>query len=312
MSPIEEWHADIHITEELVISCLQGQFPALLPIKKIKCIGEGWDNKVFLINEKIIFRFPRRKIAVALIERENAVLNKLPIFPGVSVPIPKYVGYPTIDYPYSFQGYALIIGISAYQAKLNDQDRIASLPILAGFLKQLHSIDVTQALAMGAEPQVFDRTLTSKTIEILQGRITKIIARKCCNINLDCFQQEVAAVKNLLLPESDRCLVHGDLDCRHLIFNENQLTGIIDWGDMGINHKSVDLAIIWSFYPSSCHSQFFEIYGAVDLATWQYARFLGLYCAFTELLYGTDMDDVLLVTEAVNAIKRINVNLLTD
>lgn len=77
---------------------------------------------------------------------------------------------------------------------------------------------------------------------------------------------------------------------------------------MSISNKSVDLAVIWCFYPSSCHKQFFEYYGAVDSVTWQYAPFIALYTAFTHLLYEKDIDDPLLFAEAIRTIKRINAN----
>jgi hypothetical protein len=53
----ELWYADIAVTEDLVTTCLQNQFSSLMPIISLECIGEGWDNKVFLLNEKIIFRY---------------------------------------------------------------------------------------------------------------------------------------------------------------------------------------------------------------------------------------------------------------
>jgi aminoglycoside phosphotransferase (APT) family kinase protein len=33
------------------------------------------------------------------------------------------------------------------------------------------------------------------------------------------------------------------------MFNQGRLTGIIDWGNTGINNRAVDLAVIFSFYP---------------------------------------------------------------
>ena len=92
------------------------------------------EQKVFLVNEKIIFRFPRRKVAVELIERENKALKNLPEFSNLAVPIPKYIGHPTAHYLYPFQGYDIIKGRSGHQAKLSLQDRIASLTMrLLGF-----------------------------------------------------------------------------------------------------------------------------------------------------------------------------------
>lgn len=306
----EKWHADIHVTDELAINCIQEQFPELLPIE-IKSIGEGWDNKIFLVNEEIIFRFPRRKIAVELIERENALLKNLqPLF-AIRIPNPVYIGKPTSSYPYPFHGYKIIPGLSGCHAHLTDEARLASLPVLAKFLRQLHNIDEAQAISLGAENQIFDRTVINEAITDLKERVNKITTKKICAIDMDCFEQEMQIANKIKLPE-DKCLVHGDLYCRHLMFDKNNLVGIIDWGDVGINNRSVDLSVIWSFYPQSVHGQFFKLYGEVDANTWQYARFLGLYSAFTLILYGTDTKDVLLVTEAINAIKMINPALLNE
>lgn len=305
------WHADIQVTDELVKTCIQDQFPSLAPIKTMRCIGEGWDNKIFLVNEKIIFRFPRRKVAIELIERENSLLKNLQSMFNLDIPNPQYIGCPSEHYPYSFHGYTIVQGISGCHANLSIEDRIASLPKLAEFLKQLHSIDERKALSIGAKPQVFDRTVVENTVNFLTERVDKIVNQKLCHINKNLFQKEIIAAQKINLP-NDKCLVHGDLYCRHLLFHQGKLNGIIDWGDSGINNKSVDLSVIWSFYPSSCHSLFFELYGAVDSETWKYARFLALHGMFATLLYGHDIGDDLLVKESVGAIKRINLDLLGD
>ena len=306
----ELWHADITITDDLVIRCLQNQFPNLLPITNIIPLGEGWDNKVFLINEKIIFRFPRREVAVKLITRENAVLENIAPLVNISIPNLLYRGHPSTDYPYEFHGYSLIPGLSASHAKLSDSVRLESLPVLANFLKQLHTIDETQAKAIGAQPQVFNRIVISEITEALIERVDKIAAQKICFINKALFDEEIHKAQNIKLSLKNKSLVHGDLDSRHLIMQDGKLTGIIDWGDVGINHRAVDLAIIWSFYPKEAHHLFFEIYGKVDDATWQYARFLSLYSALTLLLYAHSVGDALLVCEKRETIARIAPKLL--
>src|SRR5688572_15318320 len=132
MSP-EEWHADIELNDQTVRTYLEGQFPALLPINSLQEIGEGWDNSIFLVNKKIIFRFPRRQAAIALMERESILLNNLPDFSGINTPRLKYLGRPTATNPYPCQGYEIIEGCSGYQANLSEQDRHNNIVILAKF-----------------------------------------------------------------------------------------------------------------------------------------------------------------------------------
>jgi aminoglycoside phosphotransferase (APT) family kinase protein len=308
----EEWHADIEITQETVKKVLQEQFPSITSIENIQCIGEGWDNKIFLVDKNIIFRFPRRKAAVPLMERENIILNNLPIFLDIKIPLLKYQGRPTATYPFPCQGYEMIKGCSGYQTHLNEQDRSENIIILAKFLKQLHSIDADRAREMGAISQGSgSRANIDETIKILKERVDKIMMREIININMACLRDEINIACKLTLPE-ESCFVHGDLDCRHLIFDDKKITGIIDWGDTDITSRAVDLDIVWTFFPNSSHNKFFEIYGSVDPDTWKYARFLGLYCAFSLALYSIDLKDNLLFTESVNSIKRINANLIID
>jgi len=291
---------------------LQEQFSSLMPIEDIQYIGEGWDNKIFLVNRHIVFRFPRRKVAVELMERENILLNNLPSFADVEIPLLKYQGNPITTYPYPCQGYEMIKGRSGYQVTLSEKDRSENIIILAKFLKQLHGINADYARQIGAKSQGYgSRANIEETVKILKERVDKIMLRKIININVSCLLKEINIALKLTLPE-EHCFVHGDLDCRHLIFDGKKLTGIIDWGDTDITSRAVDLDIVWTFFPSDCHNTFFEIYGFVDSDTWKYARFLGIYCAFSLALYSIDLRDNLLFRESVNSIKRINSDLLID
>jgi aminoglycoside phosphotransferase (APT) family kinase protein len=171
----KKWQADMLISEAQVRKCLQEQFPALL-LREINCIGEGWDNRVFLVNRSFIFRFPRRQIAIELIERENRVLKHLAFYFSLQIPNPLFEGVPSEGYPYPFQGYRCIKGASVGEISLTPQQRLGSLKPLALFLKQLHSVNEKQALAMGAKPQLFDKTEVGKTIVTFQDRVEQLIS----------------------------------------------------------------------------------------------------------------------------------------
>jgi aminoglycoside phosphotransferase (APT) family kinase protein len=304
----ELWHPDITITDELACKLIEHQFKTLVPVK-LKCIGEGWDNKVFLVNEQFVFRFPHRKIAASLIERENTVLKHLQEIVELQIPNPVYLGKPSDNYPFHYHGYPIIKGKSGCHAALSESARAKSINKLAELLRCLHNISQPQARKIGADRQLFDRTNIDKVTSELATRVEKINARHIATINLSVFNDEILTAKKVILPEQ-KVLIHGDLYCRHLMFHHEELVGIIDWGDTGINSPAVDLSVIFSFYPQSCHQAFFDIYGTIDENTFAYARFLGLYSALTVMLYGHDVGDKLLVSEANDAILRINPQLL--
>ncbi|WP_218813354.1 phosphotransferase [Rickettsiella endosymbiont of Dermanyssus gallinae] len=306
---IRKWQADIEINEAQVRKCLEVQFPALL-LRKVCFLGEGWDNRVFLVNQSIIFRFPRRRVAGELINRENHILKQLAHFFSLQIPTPLFEGKPTQDYPYSFQGYPCIKGASVGEATLTEKALLNSLKPLALFLKQLHFFDENQALMMGAKSQLFDKTEKGRIIALLRDRAEQLILLGY-PIDKKQIQAEIDGIRSIRLSDV-RCLVHGDLYFKHLIFHQERLKGIIDWGDVGINHPVVDLAIIWGLYPKKYHAHFFDIYRPVDSNIWQYARFLAIYMAITLILYGLDINEKQLVSEASASIQRINYKLIKN
>jgi aminoglycoside phosphotransferase (APT) family kinase protein len=86
------WTAEVVIDEGLVRRLL-AQFPEL-EIRSLRRLAEGWDNSVWVVDERFAFRFPRRAIAIPGIEREIAVLPTLaPLLP-LPVPCPVFVGDP--------------------------------------------------------------------------------------------------------------------------------------------------------------------------------------------------------------------------
>lgn len=169
----------------------------------------------------------------------------------------------------------------------------------------MHRINEAEARTIGAKDQVFDRTNAERSVIALAERVEKINARNIALINLSVFNEEMETVSAINLPKT-KVLVHGDLYCRHLMFDQGELVGIIDWGDVGINNPAVDLGVVFSFYPTDCHQDFFDIYGAIDSEIYAYARFLGLYSAITVMLYGHDIEDPQLVQEGKESILRIN------
>jgi len=301
----ERWHADIEVTDELVSRKIVEQFPEMAPLSSIQCIGEGWDNKAYMVNNTYIFRFPRRKIAVELIERENAILRHLQPIVSLAIPQIQFYGKPTPDYPYVFHGYKKIKGVSGCYAALTPQQRSESIIPLAQFIKEIHQFSEHQAQKIGAKEQLFDRTNVARILNVMRENIKKIDDRNIVKIQFHHLKKELKRVEDISL-SGKKVLIHGDLYCRHLMFHKGRLNGIIDWGDVGINNPSVDLAVIFSFYEGKEFQSFFNIYGQVDKVTWDYSRFLGLYSAFSLLLYGYDIHDKLLVEEAKQSIKRIN------
>lgn len=73
---VHEWSPEVVVDRELVHRLIAGRFPEL-QLGALGPLGDGWDNSVRLVEDRWVFRFPRRAIARAGVERELALLPRL-------------------------------------------------------------------------------------------------------------------------------------------------------------------------------------------------------------------------------------------
>lgn len=298
-------HVAIVITLELAKQCIQDPVNNLLQVHTMKQLGQGFDNVVFLVNETIVFRFPKHAEAESLMNDENRVLPALQNRLSLDIPKLLYFGKPVQKYPFHFHGYEIVSGVSAYKIDLSDQELRQCLQDFAHFLVQLHGVSAAQAHLMGAQKQLYDKTTVRHVIESLENRI-KILWENGIIARDELFIQAwIEQSKKVEIVHDHDCLVHGDLDFRHLIIQNKKLSGIIDWGDVGINHPVIDFVVVHQMFPQSMHELFFQIYGNVAQDIWLYARFLALHRSVTLMLYGYDMRDAQLLEAAKKSYERL-------
>ena len=141
------WSPELVVDEPLVVRLLS-QFPEL-EMRSLRRLAEGWDNSVWLVDERYAFRFPHREIAIPGFHRELEVLPKLPALP-LAVPRPVFVGQSTDEFPWPFFGSELFPGVEAGDAQLGDAERVDVGVSLARFLRELHAVELDLALPLDA------------------------------------------------------------------------------------------------------------------------------------------------------------------
>jgi aminoglycoside phosphotransferase (APT) family kinase protein len=272
------WTADVVIDEGLVRRLL-ARFPEL-EVRSLRRLAEGWDNSVWVVDERFAFRFPRRTIAIPGIEREIAVLPTLaPLLP-LPVPRPVFVGDPGDDYPWPFFGSELLPGVEAGDAGLDDDARLAVGLQLAGFLRTLHSLDADQSLPVdfNGRADMARRTAMARDELAELERLGLWRAPSRVTSLLD-------EAKRLPPPE-EPVLVHGDLHFRHVLVEGRAPSGVIDWGDVCHADPAIDLPLFWSFVPPEGRDAFLDAYGAMNEAQLLRARVLAINLCAVLARYG--------------------------
>src|SRR5581483_10172493 len=93
------WDPEHIIDQQTAMELIRAQIPSL-SAQTIRPLGSGWDNTAFLVNEKYVFRFPRRSCALAFLEAEWALLPQLAPLLSLPIPIPQWYGTPSEKFPW--------------------------------------------------------------------------------------------------------------------------------------------------------------------------------------------------------------------
>jgi aminoglycoside phosphotransferase (APT) family kinase protein len=310
MQPL--WTAEHEVDAALARQLITDQFPALAdsPPMNLERIGAGWDNVAFVVagaNGPFVFRFPRRSIAVPLIETEARLLPHLaPVLP-LPIPVPRFNGRPGPTYPWPFSGYRRLPGRSACGADLDADARLRAAAPLGRFLRALHSFPVAEIASMEVPGDALGRADLEMRIPQARERLGEARDRRLLPVLDAAAQRRLDAICDEA--EADRvsdssakpcALVHGDLYARHLLVDGDQRPcGVIDWGDVHIGHPGIDLSLAFAFLPARARPSFFEAYGGVpDGAVLRLARLRALFSLVTLLIYGTETGDADVVSEA--------------
>jgi len=271
----------------------------------MRLIGQGWDNWAFLVNDEFVFRFPRRKLAAELIQAELKCLGSIRPFAAVPVPDPIFVGAPTAEYPYPFAGYRMLPGIPACQVAWTDEDRAKLASPLGLFLAQVHRITIDSATQNWAPPDTIRRADITwrlpKSIE--QAKSMAPLLREH-GVDPDRVVAELESFATTQPSKEAPCWVHGDFyPCHFLVDAQSALTGVIDWGDVHLGDRALDLSIAFTFLPASARPEFWSAYGlGFDLDMQNRARFRARHYGLILLKYAVDVANEHLVETAKYAL----------
>lgn len=305
---MHEWSAEVIVDRDLAYRLIAGQFEALEPAE-LRLLSQGWDNTVWLVDRRWVFRFPRRAVVIAGIEREMALLPRLAPLVPLPIPTPVFFGRPGDGYRWPFLGAALIPGKETADAACSDADRCRLAGPLATFLQALHDGDTAAAVdpagelpgdPMGRADMQLRVPRTAERLAELE-RLGLWRAPKSVH-------DVLGAARGLGAPEPS-ALVHGDLHIRHLLVDDDcGAAGVIDWIDTCRGDPAIDLPLFWSLLPAAGRAEFLAAYGTVTDAQLLRARVLALFLSATLAVYAHHEGMANLEREAIGALKRTTVD----
>ena len=275
-------HVDerVEIDEGLVRRLLAEQFPewADQPLTQIEPAGTV--NAIFRLGGELSVRLPRRNGPTRPGGKELDWLPLLaPLLP-VEIPIPVAQGRPTSGYPWFWDVHTWVKGDTL---PVEEIDPIQAARDLASLVADLHEVDPTGA------PRGRGIPLAKRDEEIRYW-----LAR---------FDGDPAVAtewqRALAAPAWDGAPVwhHGDLDARNWLVRDGRISGVIDWGEMGVGDPACDVMVAWKLHSIAARDAFRETLPTDD-ATWERARGWVLSQAVAALAYYTPENNPVLYREA--------------
>jgi aminoglycoside phosphotransferase (APT) family kinase protein len=294
---VREWSAEITVDAELARRLIREQFN--WEVGSLRLLGEGWDNTVWLVEERWTFRFPRRSVVVSGIENEMVVLPQLaPLLP-LPIPSPTFLGRPTSAFEWPFYGAPLLPGCELAEAGLDDDGLNALARPLAEFLRALHSTDLDSELPIDPIGRADMAVRVPRAIEFLDEVESLGLWRRPPVVG------DVLASARELPPPESTAIVHGDLHLRHLLVGKRgEPTAVIDWIDVSRNDPCVDLVLYWSALPPPERASFLDAYGTLAEEQLLRGRVLALFLCAVLAVYARHQGMPALEREAIAGLDR--------
>lgn len=277
----EKMHMDeMEIDEALVRRLLISQFPhwAELPLRRIEPAGTV--NAIFRLGDEYSVRLARRAGPTTPGSSEFIWLPKLAPLVPLETPVPIAQGHPNSEYPWYWEIHTWVEGETV---PIEEIDEIQAARDLAAFVTALQQINPS-----GGPP--------GRGIPLVQRdeEFRYWLARFDGNAAVSAVWESALAAPPWNGPPVWH---HGDLDVRNWLVRNKRITGVIDWGTMGIGDPACDVMVAWKLHSPAARDAFRE-YLPTDDATWARARGWVVSQAVAVLAYYTPENNPVLYQEA--------------
>jgi aminoglycoside phosphotransferase (APT) family kinase protein len=277
----DELHIDAGVARDL----LRTQFPewADLPLEPV--LPAGTDHAIFRLGTELSIRLPRREGVDDQATLEQEWLPRLAPQLPVAIPVPIAIGTPDEEYPFCWAVHGWVEGEPATLDVLRDIEETAV--DLARLIGALQRFDTTGAPLAGRGLPLATRDRQTRIwLADLDGAVDTAAVTELWEAALAAPVWDVPPL-----------WVHGDLDSRNLLARNGRLSGLVDFGGLGVGDPACDVGTAWKMLPRQARPRFRAELG-VDDATWARARGHVLSQSLGALAYYTVENNAALVLDA--------------
>lgn len=247
------------------------QFPQWRELSLERVEPTGTDNVIYRLGGEFAVRLPKREAAARSDDKEHEWLPRLA--PHLTVEVPRAVALG--------EGWSVVTWLEG-ETPLG---RTIEPDELAGFLHALQGCDATGGPQPGA--------LRGDPLFTRDFRVQEALDHMRLPGAGDLWERACAAPAWGKPP----VWLHADLDARNVLVRGGRLSGVIDWGCLGVGDPAVDVMAAFKLLDANGRARFRDAL-AIDEATWLRAQGWALSQAVIALDYYTLETNATLVREA--------------
>jgi aminoglycoside 2''-phosphotransferase len=243
------------MNKDELIKLVYEEFPDF-QFAAVELVRKGWDHDVLILNEKYVFRFAKDGLDKSSFQREMRFLADLGNISNLPAP-----RYRWISKNGNFGGYEIVQGKAllpeAYE-KFSDEKKLKFNNEIARFLTLLHGIPLEKAEGYGFAPFTSWEGEMRERQRWYRSQFKQLIAPKLSAEQLNFiekFARDFYYSDYAIRP----VLAHYDLSHDHIIVQAQDISGIIDFGDLRIGDPAQEFAGLFD-YSKILPSQIYEKY----------------------------------------------------
>ncbi|CAI9674257.1 aminoglycoside phosphotransferase family protein [Elizabethkingia meningoseptica] len=220
---------------ELYLQKIKNDFPQI-KWKKHRVLTHGWDHIIIVLDEKIIFRFPKDKEYKDEFQNEIQLLRYLKKRFRVGIPEYKYISKDK-----SIAGYDMVRGreltVSRFRRlSASEKDTVAKQ--LSGFISALHATPKSVMTKYNVRDENQE-----KIYKELVSNVKKLLFPRLRKKDIQLIEDYLVELKDALGHKYSNALVHNDLSAEHILWDDKlKQTNIIDFSDRAFGDPAIDFS----------------------------------------------------------------------
>jgi len=230
-------------------------------VQSTRFLGEGWCSRAYLVNDELVFRFPKRPEQWKELDREIKFLA----FAGdhLTLAVPRYMHAAPVS-PGAAHGYAVYRYLSGHPmdaTALTHDDRAAAADRIAAFLRGLHDLEPNPEVG-SLLPQDDERIVATQCFARAEREIAPKLRPLEARALHKQFEMHLSAPANFSFRP---VVLHADFSGDHILMDNNSVVAVIDFGDVNWGDPDYDFVYLFREFGEAFVKAVARSYGHPDL-----------------------------------------------